>query len=79
MLKIPSRPPRAPQPVPVLEARLPLHSPVVATGVAVASVKRDIEQEKENKKKGLTLGAGAAEGEKEKVPKMKRVVVRGKR
>ncbi|EIW71120.1 hypothetical protein TREMEDRAFT_67581 [Tremella mesenterica DSM 1558] len=71
--RLPSRPPRAPQPVPTLEERLPLHSPMVPTGVAVAAVKREVEAEKENKKKGLTMGG------EEKQPKMKRVVVRGKR
>ncbi|ORX34007.1 hypothetical protein BD324DRAFT_638000 [Kockovaella imperatae] len=71
--KLPSRAPLAPQPFPDLESRLPLHSPVHSTGVAVSAVKRDLENEKENKKKGIT----AEEGGKEKAPKMKRVVVRG--
>jgi len=73
-----SRPPLVPHPIPPLDARLPLHSPLVPTGVAVSAVKRDLENEKEAKKKGISMGAGA-EGEKEKMPKMKRVVVRGKR
>jgi signal recognition particle subunit SRP19 len=59
--------------VPPLDDRLPLHTPVAQTGVALAAVKRDIEVEKEAKKKGVGGGEG------EKMPKMKRVVVRGKR
>lgn len=75
----PARPPR-PTIVPALDDRLPLHTPLAQTGVAVASVKRELETDKENKKKGI----GAIQGEegkegKEKMPKMKRVVVRGKR
>ena len=72
----PTRVPSAPQPIPKLEDRFPLHSPVHPTGVAVSSIQREIETEKENKKKGITGGAGE-EGGKEKMPKMKRVVVRG--
>lgn len=74
-----TRPPLPPQPVPTLEDRLPLHSPVHPTGVALASIKRDIETEKENKKKGITPGPSAEEGGKEKQPKVKRIMVRGKR
>ncbi|WVW78260.1 hypothetical protein I302_100213 [Kwoniella bestiolae CBS 10118] len=78
--KLPTRPPLAPQPIPVLDDRLPLHSPVVPAGVAVAAIKRDRENEKEAKKKGLSLGSADDAGDKkEKMPKMKRVVVRGKR
>lgn len=82
----PYGPPRPPRPthIPPLDDRLPLHSPVVQTGVAVASVKRELETEKENKRKGIGAGVGAggeekAEGGKEKAPKIKRMVVRGKR
>ncbi|ORY24013.1 hypothetical protein BCR39DRAFT_548166 [Naematelia encephala] len=74
----PSHPPRAPV-LPKVDERYPLHSPVIPTGVALSSIKRDLEQEKENKKKGLPAIGGAEEGAKEKQPKMKRVVVRGKR
>jgi signal recognition particle subunit SRP19 len=58
---------------------------VVQTGIALSSIKRDLENEKEQKKKALTGGAGQEEGGaggqggKEKQPKMKRVMVRGKR
>ncbi|GMK58805.1 hypothetical protein CspeluHIS016_0602470 [Cutaneotrichosporon spelunceum] len=69
-----TRPPAAPQPRPRMEDRLPVHSPTAATGVAVSAVKRDLEAEKEAKKKGL----GAPE-EGAKAPKMKRIMVRGKR
>jgi signal recognition particle subunit SRP19 len=77
----PPRPPR-PSAVPPLDDRLPLHTPVAQTGVAVASVKREIETEKENKRKGISgagMGEEKPEGAKEKVPKVKRMVVRGKR
>ncbi|WWC86735.1 uncharacterized protein L201_001613 [Kwoniella dendrophila CBS 6074] len=85
--KLPTRPPLAPQPVPILDDRLPLHSPIVPAGVAVAAIKRDKDNEKEAKKSGggannLVLGSSSANEEgsgKEKMPKMKRVVVRGKR
>lgn len=60
----------------MLEDRLPLHSPIYPTGVAMSSITRDLENEKEAKKKGI---AQAGEEGKEKAPKMKRVVVRGKR
>ncbi|WRT64620.1 uncharacterized protein IL334_001553 [Kwoniella shivajii] len=76
--KLPTRPPLAPQPIPTLDDRLPLHSPVVPAGVAVAAIKRDKESEKEAKKQGLSI-AGGEESTKDKAPKMKRVVVRGKR
>jgi signal recognition particle subunit SRP19 len=49
-----------------------LHTPIAPTGVAVAAVKRDLEAEKESKKKGI----GGGEAGSEKMPKMKRVVVR---
>jgi len=82
--KVRTRPPIPPQPVLALEERLPLHSPLVETGIALSSIKRDLDNEKEQKKKALTGGgsaedAGGAAGGKEKQPKMKRVVVRGKR
>lgn len=77
---LPSRPPFPPQPYPVMEDRLPVYSPLHAAGVAVSAIKRDLEQEKENKKKGLSLGSTEDAGSgKEKAPKMKRVVVRGRR
>ncbi|CAK9786917.1 signal recognition particle, SRP19 subunit [Cutaneotrichosporon oleaginosum] len=69
-----TRPPAAPVPLPRMDERLPVHSPTAATGVAVSSVKRDLEAEKEAKKKGL----GPPE-EGAKAPKMKRIMVRGKR
>ncbi|KAL7419326.1 signal recognition particle subunit [Cryptotrichosporon argae] len=75
--RLPTRAPPAPQPLPALDERLPLHSPIVATGVAVSAVKRDLEAEKEAKKKGAIEGPGA--GGEAKPPKMKRMVVRGKR
>jgi len=81
--KVRTRPPIPPQPVLALEERLPLHSPLVQTGIALSSIKRDLDNEKEQKKKALTAGsgddAGGAAGGKDKQPKMKRVVVRGKR
>jgi signal recognition particle subunit SRP19 len=69
-----TRPPAAPSPLPRMDERLPVHSPTAATGVAVSSIKRDLEAEKEAKKKGL----GPPE-EGAKAPKMKRIMVRGKR
>lgn len=69
-----TRPPAAPVPLPRMDERLPVHSPTAATGVAVSSVKRDLEADKEAKKKGL----GPPE-EGAKAPKMKRIMVRGKR
>ena len=74
-VRLPTRVPPAPHPIPSLDDRLPLHSPVHPTGVAVSAIKRDIETEKENKKKGIS--GGGEDGAKEKMPKMKRVVVRG--
>jgi signal recognition particle subunit SRP19 len=77
-----TRPPIPPQPVISLEERLPLHSPIVHTGIAVSSIKRDLDNEKEQKKKGITAGTGEEGGGtpvKDKQPKMKRMVVRGKR
>jgi signal recognition particle subunit SRP19 len=63
-----------------MEERYPLTSPALATGVAVQSVRRDVEQERENKKKGIGGGGvGAVEsagGKEGKMPKMKKVVVR---
>lgn len=69
-------PPAPPQPLPRMDERLPVHSPTAATGVAVSSVKRDLEAEKEAKKKGL---GAPEEGGSAKAPKMKRIMVRGKR
>ncbi|KAK8847553.1 hypothetical protein IAR55_005412 [Kwoniella newhampshirensis] len=81
--RLSTRPPLAPQPIPVIDDRLPLHSPVIPAGVAVAAIKREKETEKEAKKKGVGAGGGGGaieEGSgKEKAPKMKKVVVRGKR
>lgn len=76
-IPLPSRPPAPPHPVPSLDDRLPLHSPIHAAGVAVSAIARDIETEKENKKKGITSGTGEEGEKKEKQPKMKRIVVRG--
>ncbi|WOO85828.1 Signal recognition particle SEC65 subunit [Vanrija pseudolonga] len=81
---LPTRTPAAPFPWPAQDERLPIHSPVASTGVAVSAVKRDLETEKENKKKGITSGFGGGGGDdappaKEKQPKMKRMVVRGRR
>ncbi|BEI83540.1 hypothetical protein CcaverHIS002_0401440 [Cutaneotrichosporon cavernicola] len=69
-----TRPPAAPLPLPRMDERLPVHSPTAATGVAVSSVKRDLEAEKEAMKKGI-----APPEEGAKAPKMKRIMVRGKR
>lgn len=71
-----TRPPAAPFPLPRMDERLPIHSPTAATGVAVSSVKRDLETEKEQKKLGLGT---PEEGASAKQPKMKRIMVRGKR
>lgn len=70
-----SKAPKAPVPAPPMDERLPLHSPMAPTGIALSSIKRDLETEKENKKKGI---AGPDEGGP-KQPKMKRMVVRGPR
>jgi signal recognition particle subunit SRP19 len=77
--KLRTRPPNPPQPTLKLEDRLPLHSPLIQTGIAVSSIKRDLDQEKEAKKNAIA--APAEEGGKEgaKQPKMKRIMVRGKR
>ena len=77
--KLRTRPPIPPQPTLKLEDRLPLHSPLIQTGIAVSSIKRDLDQEKEAKKNAIA--APAEEGGKEgaKQPKMKRIMVRGKR
>ena len=80
-------PPLPPQPVLSLDQRLPLHSPLAHTGIAVSSIKRDLETERENKKKGLAVGSSAEDGgqgsgtpgKDNKQPKMKRMVVRGNR
>ncbi|WVN89295.1 uncharacterized protein L203_104516 [Cryptococcus depauperatus CBS 7841] len=74
-INLPTRPPLPPQPIPALDDRLPLHSPAVSAGVAVAAIKREKETEKE-RKKGVIEGGKATSG---KAPKMKRMVVRGKR
>jgi len=85
--KLRTRPPLPPQPVLGVEERLPLHSPLAHTGIAVSSIKRDLDNEKEEKKKAISGGGGGG-GEdgtgtgtpgKDKQPKMKRMVVRGKR
>lgn len=50
--------------------------------MALSAIKRDLENEKEMKKKGLGAapsGDGDGGSGKEKMPKVKRVVVRGKR
>lgn len=73
-LRTPSRPPPPPNPIPELEDRYPLHSPVYPTGVALSSIKRGLEDEKEAKKKGI---APPGEEGREKAPKIKRVMVRG--
>ena len=76
--KLGPRPPQPPHPLPTMEDRYPLNSPLLALGVAVEAVKRDVEQEIENKKKGI--GAGLVEGAEgkaqPKAPKMKKSMVR---
>lgn len=74
---------RPPQPVPAIDDRLPINSPMYTVGVAVEALRRDLEQEKERAKNGggqIAGGSGGAEGEgkesKPKAPKMKRMVVR---
>ena len=47
--------------------------------MAVSAIARDLETEKENKKKGITMGSTEEPSGKEKAPKIKRMVVRGKR
>lgn len=73
VVRHPTRAPRPPQPLPAMDDRLPLHTPVAAAGVALSALKRDLEQAKEQKKNKPIEGGEA------KQPKMKRVVVRGKR
>ncbi|KAJ9122510.1 hypothetical protein QFC22_001939 [Naganishia vaughanmartiniae] len=76
-------PPAAPHPYPPMDDRLPINSPAVALGIAVHSVKREIEQEKERKRLGPGQGSDAAglalgndaTGTAGK-PKMKKIVVR---
>lgn len=75
VVRHPTRAPRPPQPLPAMDDRLPLHTPVAAAGVALSALKRDLEQAKEQKK-NKPIGGGEEGG---KQPKMKRVVVRGKR
>lgn len=73
-----TRPPIPPQPTLKLEERLPLHSPLIQTGIAVSSIKRDLDQEKESKKNAIAAPEEGKEGGA-KQPKMKRIMVRGKR
>lgn len=77
--RLPTKAPRPPLPLPARDERLPIHSPAAPTGVAVAAIKRDLENEKEAKKKGLPFAGGDDGAAKDKMPKMKRVVVRGSR
>jgi signal recognition particle subunit SRP19 len=72
------------QPLPHIDDRLPLHSPVIATGIAVSAVKREVEQAKEAKANASSTkaleGSGPGPGlNKDGKPKMKKMVVRGKR
>ncbi|KAI5452191.1 signal recognition particle subunit [Naganishia albida] len=76
-------PPAAPHPFPAMDDRLPINSPAVALGIAVHSVKREIEQEKERKRLGASQGADANNllgGSEAPIgankPKMKKIVVR---
>ncbi|KAJ9106870.1 hypothetical protein QFC19_002999 [Naganishia cerealis] len=76
-------PPAAPHPFPAMDDRLPINSPAVALGIAVHSVKREIEQEKERKRLGTGRGSDAANlpmGSDSMAaaakPKMKKIVVR---
>lgn len=76
-------PPAAPHPFPAMDDRLPINSPAVALGIAVHSVKREIEQEKERKRLGAGQGAdvnnllGGSEAPiGANKPKMKKIVVR---
>lgn len=43
---------RPPQPVPAIDDRLPINSPMYTVGVAVEALRRDLEQEKERAKNG---------------------------
>jgi len=78
-IRLHTRPPIPPQPTLKLEDRLPLHSPLIQTGIAVSSIKRDLDQEKESKKNAIASAPEEGGKEGAKQPKMKRVVVRGKR
>jgi signal recognition particle subunit SRP19 len=76
-------PPAAPHPFPSMDDRLPINSPAVALGIAVHSVKREIEQEKERKRLGAGQGAdsnnllgGNEAPSGPPKPKMKKIVVR---
>ncbi|GHJ87352.1 hypothetical protein NliqN6_3754 [Naganishia liquefaciens] len=73
----------APHPFPPMDDRLPINSPAVALGIAVQSVRRDLEQEKERKRvgSGQNTDVGNAPGGNEppsgsNKPKMKKIVVR---
>lgn len=76
-------PPAAPHPFPPMDDRLPINSPAVALGIAVHSVKREIEQDKERKRLGTGQGSDSSNllGGNEaptgaSKPKMKKIVVR---
>lgn len=76
-------PPPAPHPFPPMDDRLPINSPAVALGIAVQSVRRDLEQEKERKRVGssqnadaLTASGGNDGSATSSKPKMKKIVVR---
>lgn len=76
-------PPAAPHPYPPMDDRLPINSPAVALGIAVHSVRREIEQEKERKRLGAGQGADSSNllgGNESSTgtskPKMKKIVVR---
>ncbi|KAJ9113794.1 hypothetical protein QFC20_001821 [Naganishia adeliensis] len=76
-------PPAAPHPFPPMDDRLPINSPAVALGIAVHSVKREIEQENERKRLGTGQGSDSNNllGGNEvptgaSKPKMKKIVVR---
>ncbi|OWZ62676.1 hypothetical protein AYX14_04029 [Cryptococcus neoformans] len=74
IVKLPTRPPLPPVPVPNPDDRLPFNSPLIPMGVIIAAIKREKAEEKEKKKVGGGEGTGEA-----KAPKMKKIVVRGKR
>jgi signal recognition particle subunit SRP19 len=76
-------PPVAPHPFPAMDDRLPINSPAVALGIAVQSVRRELEQEKERKRVAPGPGVDAinSAGGNESPsginkPKMKKIVVR---
>jgi hypothetical protein len=73
------KPSQPPQPYPSIDDRFPLNSPMVALGVAVEAVKRDIAQEKEQAKNApvgqIASGDGEGKGQP-KQPKMKKVMIR---